>query len=126
MRRSLTIPTLSLAAFLVLAVCSGVTASAAASARVIHVDEGDPLADDSNPGTHDEPVETIGQALSLASGYNAESTPVRVIISPGVYRESLAMFGDESSTPAAITLEGAGEGVIVSGSDVWTGWTTRV
>ena len=33
------------------------------------------------------------------------------------------MFGDESSTPAAITLEGAGEGVIVSGSDVWTGWT---
>ena len=122
MRRSLIISILSLGACLVISGGSGVSASAAASTRVIYADTADPRADDSNPGTASEPVKTIGQAVVLASEYNARSIPVRVIVRPGVYRESLAMFGDERSTPAPITIEGAEEGVIVSGSDVWTDW----
>jgi hypothetical protein len=96
--------------------------SSTANTIEIYVDQSDARADDSNPGTSSQPVETISSALELAAYYNEQSVPVRVITRPGIYRESLTVTGEDGATPAALTLQGSGDGVIVSGSDVWTGW----
>jgi hypothetical protein len=90
----------------------------------IYVNQSDAHADDSNPGTPSQPLETISRALELAANYNEHSVPVRVIIRPGIYRESLRATGEDGVTSASLALQGAGDGVIVSGSDVWTGWVS--
>jgi hypothetical protein len=120
LRRSLPILVPLLIALLV----STVRAEAASSAqgRVIVVDPSDPEANDANAGDAPRPVETIQQALVLARRDNARNIPVRVLIHPGIYRETLAIEADEATTSAPLTLEGTADGVVVSGSDVLTGW----
>jgi hypothetical protein len=99
--------------------------STTATTTVIYVNQSDAHADDSNPGTPSLPLETISGALELAANYNDHySVPVRVIIRPGIYRESLRATGEDGVSSAPLTLQGAGDGVIVSGSDVWTGWVS--
>ena len=90
--------------------------------EVIYVDQANVRADDSNPGTVSDPLKTIGRALQLAADYNARSIAVRVVIGAGTYRESLAITSADGSTPAPLTIEGE-DGVFVSGSDVFEGWT---
>jgi hypothetical protein len=79
---------------------------------------------DSNPGTQAEPFKTIGKAASVALANNQNSIGTRVNINPGVYRETFSMSSSASSTSLPITIQAAQNGtVIVSGSEVWTGWT---
>ena len=121
MRRSLPI----LASLLILLLGSTIRPYVASSAqeRVVVVDPSHPTASDTNAGDARRPVKTIQRALFLAHRYNARNIPVRVLIHPGIYREAIAIQADETTTSAPLTLEGTADGVVVSGSDVWTGWT---
>jgi hypothetical protein len=101
----------------------GQAPAAVSDERSIIVDASAADASDANPGTDSRPLATIGQALAIARELNARSVGVRVFVHPGVYRESLVLSGDDATTSAPITLQGTGDGVIVSGADVWTGWS---
>ncbi|MDP9300909.1 MAG: right-handed parallel beta-helix repeat-containing protein [Actinomycetota bacterium] len=90
--------------------------------RTVHVDRNDPQASDDNPGTAGRPLETIGKAAALAQANQRAGIGTRVVIDPGVYRESIELTGDGAETAAPIIFEASGEGVVVSGSDVWGGW----
>ena len=79
---------------------------------------------DSNPGTKLQPFATIGKAASLATDNNQSGIGTRVIINPGTYRESIAIQSGHKSLSEPITFQAATNGtVIVSGADVWTGWS---
>jgi ribosomal protein L2 len=77
---------------------------------------------DSNPGTQALPLKTIGAASAIAASNNSASIGTRVTINPGTYRESIALGGSRTSLP--ITFQAATKGtVILSGSEILTGWT---
>ena len=79
---------------------------------------------DSNPGTKTLPLKTIGAGVSMAVTNNHNSIGSRVIINPATYRESITIGSGSRSTSLPMTFEAATNGtVIVSGADVWTGWT---
>jgi Right handed beta helix region len=79
---------------------------------------------DSNPGTPLQPLATISQAASLAMNNNEQNVGTRVIINPGTYREAIAINKMYKSTSLPITFQASKTGtVIVSGADVWTGWS---
>src|SRR6516164_464018 len=79
---------------------------------------------DSNPGTASQPLKTIGAAASKAINNNHQGVGSRVIINPGTYRESISVGKNFRSTSLPMTFQAATNGtVVVSGADVWTGWT---
>jgi hypothetical protein len=121
-RRLLSIASLLLITALAVSMGSRPAESATVGTQVIYVDQSDPHANDSNPGTASRPLETIGRAVEVAASYNARSVPVRVIVRAGIYRESVQLIPDEKTTSAPLTIEGKGSGVVVSGSDVWADW----
>jgi hypothetical protein len=78
---------------------------------------------DTNPGTQQEPLKTIGAAASLAVTNNHSSIGTKVIINPGTYRESISLSHYNKDTSLPITFQAATNGtVIVSGATVYTGW----
>ena len=114
-----------LAAAAVIFLHTDLSADAQTDLKMIYVDQRHEQAADDNPGTASLPLLTLGRAIAVASEANAASTPVRIVVQPGVYRESIRIAPDERATPAPITIEGAADGVVVSGADVWDGWTHR-
>jgi hypothetical protein len=91
--------------------------------QVLVVDRASRAADDSNPGTAARPLRTVGRALALAAAINRRGSAVRVVIRPGVYRETVGVGPVDGQTEAPISLEGPAKGTaVLSGSDVWTGW----
>lgn len=79
---------------------------------------------DSNPGTEQEPLKTIGAAASMAESNNYISIGTRVTINPGTYRENISLSHSTRDTSLPITFEAATNGtVIVSGGVVYTGWS---
>ena len=94
----------------------------APAAVVLHVDHRHPGADDRNGGTAGAPLKSIGEAARRAIDDRRAGTTTRVLVHPGVYRESIVLAAD-TPADAPIVLEGVGEGeAIVSGSDVWRQW----
>ena len=80
-------------------------------------------ADDANPGTEDRPLKTIAKAAALAVQNNLRNTSTRVVIYPGVYRESISLQSKTKLSDAAIQFEAKESGMAkIAGSDVWTGW----
>jgi mannuronan 5-epimerase len=79
-------------------------------------------ADDAS-GTVDDPLRSIGEALARAHANRSEGSGTRINLGPGVYRESL--IGSYSSTggPLIVIESVLPHAAIVSGSDVWNGWT---
>jgi hypothetical protein len=78
---------------------------------------------DSNPGTQQLPLKTIGYAATLAVTNNQAGIGTKVIINPGTYREAVTLQYNTSDTSLPMTFEAAANGtVVVSGADVWTGW----
>jgi hypothetical protein len=78
---------------------------------------------DSNSGSQQSPLKTIGAASSLAETNNHNSVGSRITINPGTYRESIALNYSSRDTSLPITFEAATSGtVIVSGATVYTGW----
>ncbi len=81
----------------------------------------DPNGSDSNPGTQAQPKKTIQAAVSVAVFNNHNSIGTKVIINAGTYREKVYFNGTTTALP--VTFQAATNGtVIISGSDVWTGW----
>jgi hypothetical protein len=80
---------------------------------------------DSNPGTQQKPLKTIGAAASMAETNNHSGIGSRVTINPGTYRESITLSHNTKDTSLPITFEAATNGtVIVSGATVYSGWGT--
>jgi len=80
---------------------------------------------DSNPGTQAKPLQTVQAAASAAFDNNKKNVGTRVILNPGTYREEVFYDASSSSTSAPVTFEAAQNGTaIITGSDLWTGWTS--
>ena len=99
----------------------------------IHVS---PAGSDTNMGTQPSPVQTIQRGIELANRANTIGIDAVVLIGPGIYREAV-VIGPLSTNngqvrrrdagEAALTLEGAGAGTILTGADNWsTGWTRQL
>lgn len=94
-------------------------------AAEIYVDGNNPYASDGNNGTKARPLKTISKAANLADKNNRSGIQTTVIVNPGTYRESVALpfVPDHSNTEAAIIFKASSlDNVVISGSDVWTGW----
>jgi len=80
-----------------------------------HVAQGDPQANDENPGTADRPWRTIGKAAATLQPGE------RVIVHRGVYREWVRPERGGTGPDQMIWYEAApGEDVQLKGSDVWS------
>ncbi len=80
-------------------------------------------ASDSNQGTGDAPLRTIGAAASIAMRNRGRNVGTRIVVSPGVYREAITLGSARSQKLAPIIIEAAGNGgVIISGANIWQGW----
>src|SRR5579859_1552444 len=78
---------------------------------------------DSNPGTVTQPLKTIGASVTKAESNNASGIGSRVIINPGIYRESVTVSPLYNQTSLPITFEAAFNGTaILSGSQPFVGW----
>lgn len=95
----------------------------ASDVATLHVATADHAASDSNTGTADAPLKSVTAAVRRAETLTAAGTPVVVSIQPGIYREYVQIGA--STTPAALTLQAAAPGVVMSGADVWTEWAPR-
>ena len=77
---------------------------------------------DGNSGAAGSPFRTIQAAVNQANSENQQGIGVKVIVKPGVYRESVTI-GNYRSTGAALTIEAPSPGTaVIAGSDVLTGW----
>ncbi|GHB93969.1 right-handed parallel beta-helix repeat-containing protein [Cerasicoccus arenae] len=82
---------------------------------IIEVNSQDPTANDRNPAT---PFRTINAAVINAMGFTRAEKTARVLIHPGVYRESISVGGSGS-----IKLEASEPGkTILNGCDIVNGW----
>ncbi len=93
------------------------------SEQVVYVDNLHANADDANVGTQDRPLKTIGKAAAIAADNTQQSIGTRVLIAPGIYRESVSLQPKGGRTNAPISFRATTNGAtIIAGSDVWGGW----
>jgi hypothetical protein len=91
--------------------------------KIIYVDQQSAKAADTNVGSQDSPLKTIGKAVQIAEADNASNSGVKILIAPGIYREAIALKPSTEATTAPIVFEATEKGkAVISGSDVWTGW----
>jgi hypothetical protein len=91
----------------------------------VYVDGTDPRASEANSGSKQAPVKTIQNALDRAARALAHGSSVRIRVGPGTYREALTIAGLNNPNGPPLMLEASVAGqTIVSGSDVWTGWSS--
>ena len=77
---------------------------------------------DSNSGTQSSPLKTIQTAINKADADNQKGIGVKIIVNPGVYRETVTI-SNYKSTSAVLTVQAATTGTaIISGSNVITNW----
>lgn len=96
------------------------------SDHVLVVNIADPSADDANPGTESRPLKTIAKAVDLAMQNNLQNIGTRIVIYPGIYRESFSLQSKTPLSDAPIHFEAKAYGTAtIAGSDVWTGWIRR-
>lgn len=75
------------------------------------------------PGAVPPPLKTIQAAVNVAVANRRKSIGTKVMVNPGVYRESVNITSSSGSASAPITIEAAQAGTtVISGSDVLTGW----
>jgi hypothetical protein len=76
-----------------------------------------------NVGTIAAPLQSIQAAINLANTRIQNNVATKIVVNPGVYRESLNLEALSGQTSAALTIEAATAGAaVVSGSDVVSGW----
>jgi hypothetical protein len=68
------------------------------------------------------PLNSIQAAINKANYNNQRGVGTRIIVGPGVYRESISINAGSTSAPMTIEASSTG-GTIISGSDVLTGWS---
>jgi Right handed beta helix region len=75
-------------------------------------------------GTSTAPLQTIQSAINLATLKNQLNVGAKIIVNPGVYRESLNIGASQTAAP--LTIEAATTGTtFISGSDAMTGWSAQ-
>lgn len=80
---------------------------------------------DGSSGTAGSPLQTIQAAVNEANSKNQQGVSTKIIVNPGVYRETVNI-GNHGSSGATLTVEAAKPGTaIISGSDVLTGWNAE-
>ena len=89
--------------------------------QILYVNLRHPQASDQNPGSQVLPFKTIGTAAAVAVANNERNVGTKILIAAGIYREGISLSKNGRETDAPIIFEAVGK-VIVSGSDVWTGW----
>jgi hypothetical protein len=78
---------------------------------------------DTNPGTPDRPVKTVGQAAQMAMFNRRKGVSTVVTIRPGTYREFVQITNGGPEMGASMTFRAAQIGtVILSGSEAWADW----
>ncbi len=95
----------------------------------LHVRPGHPQANDNGPGTAAQPYQTIQAGINRAVQNKKGSVSTQVWIHPGTYRTEVRFDtytnypnnDPDNTTPIFVTATVPGE-VVISGSDVWTGW----
>ena len=87
--------------------------------RTVHVDVQAVNASDTNSGTANAPLKTLGAALKLAQ------PGTRILLHPGWYPESVTLGKAQSGTAnEPVVIEALKPGTaILTGSDIWAGWT---
>ena len=79
---------------------------------------------DSNPGTADKPFKTLNKGFSVALANRGQGKGTCVLLQPGTYRKSLVERIEGGSSGKRIVIESVVPGeAVISGSDVWTGWS---
>ena len=79
---------------------TGAAVPESAADVVIHVDGASPDARDSNDGTADRRLRTIGAAVQKAEANNRKGIGSKILIYPGVYREAVSLQGAKGRTDA--------------------------
>ena len=98
----------------------------AQTSRDIFVDQQNAQASDTNPGTETLPLKTVTKGVAIILNNNWLHVATTLTVAPGMYRESIIIPPDGRETDAAITIKAKEIGkTIISGSDIWTGWTQR-
>ena len=78
---------------------------------------------DTNLGTPDQPVKTVGQAAQIAMFNRRKGISTKVTIRPGIYREFVQITGTGPEMGASIVFQASQNGAAtLSGSDIWTDW----
>ena len=77
---------------------------------------------DSNSGTSSSPLRTVGKGLERAVSNRSKGKGTRILLQPGTYREAINRYYNSSGKTIVIESVVPGKAVI-SGSDVWTGWS---
>jgi hypothetical protein len=76
-----------------------------------------------NVGTSAAPLQSIQAAINLANTRIQNNVATKIVVKPGVYRESMDLEALPSGSSAALTIEAATAGAaVVSGSNVVSGW----
>ncbi len=89
-----------------------------------YIDNQNPSASDNNAGTEASPFRTVSVAANRAQNNNIANVPTAIIVKPGTYRETVSFTSTGRDTTAPILLTAYTPGTaIISGSDIWTGWT---
>ncbi len=78
---------------------------------------------DGNSGAQNSPYRTLQAAVNRSNAYNQKWVGTKIIVNPGVYRESV-YIGNYGATSAPVTIQAAVAGTaILAGSDVLSGWS---
>ncbi|MDT3778143.1 right-handed parallel beta-helix repeat-containing protein [Nitrospira sp. MA-1] len=91
--------------------------------RTIYVNNKHLVASDSNPGTADLPLKTVGQATTRAIENRELGLGTKILVAPGVYREKFQLIVNPQDSDPPIVFEATEIGkAIISGSDVFRNW----
>ena len=92
--------------------------------QTLYVNNQASQASDNNPGTEALPFKTISAAAEKAINNQWDNIGTKVLIAAGTYREhiDLSDYGPvDKEVPVILEAQTPGS-VIISGSDIWTGW----
>lgn len=87
---------------------------------VYYVDGNGEEASDQNPGTEEQPFQSIAKAVSLAVERTKKGEGVKIVLAPGVYREVIKISHSGQNSDAPLIIEGQKKGeVILKGSVIF-------
>jgi hypothetical protein len=79
---------------------------------------------DSNSGSTSAPLKTIQAAVNKANANNQKKIGTKIIVNPGVYRETVSINPVSNQSTATLTLQAATTGTaIISASNVVSNWS---
>lgn len=92
--------------------------------QIIYVNNQHPKANDNNKATNKNlPVKTIGKATEIALENKGKNVGTKIIIYPGIYRESILLNPNNLKNDAPIIFAAKEPGkTIISGADIWNNW----